>query len=110
MGGRNFALTNIVEQGFCFVGKRIELGVADNAAVALHVMEETENIVDQLVAANGVFFQIQQGIGEIFDGVVGLINKIFQMALAKKAVRVYEGTSGRVSTQSLPDMVEPPAS
>ena len=83
VGGCNFALANIIEQSFCLVGEGVELNVADNAAVALHVVEKTEDIVDQLVAANGVFFQIQQAIGKIFDGVVGLVDKIFQMPLAK---------------------------
>ena len=88
MGGRNLALTNIVEQSFCFVGKGIKFGVADNATVALHVMEKAEDIVDQFIAANGIFFQIQQGIGKIFDGIVGFINKIFQVAFAKGRERV----------------------
>jgi len=83
MGGRDLALANIVEQGFCFVRERIQFAVADNAAVALHVVEETENIVDQFITANGIFFQIQQGACEVFDGVVGLIDKIFQVPFTK---------------------------
>ena len=93
VGRRNFALTNIVEQGFRLVGKGIQLCVADNAAVALHVVEKAENIVDQFVPANGVFFQIEQAVGQAFDGVVGLVDKIFEMPLAKRGegIRRYVG-------------------
>ena len=62
MAGRDFALAHIVEQRFGFMGQGIELIVADNAAVALHVVEKTEEIVDQIVPAGGVFFQFQQPV------------------------------------------------
>ena len=88
MAGRDFALAHIVEQRFGFMGQGIELIVADNAAVALHVVEKTEEIVDQIVPAGGVFFQFQQPVIQARDNFIGFVDEILEMAFAKSGKRV----------------------
>ena len=70
------------------MGQGIEFIVADNAAVALHIMEKTEKIVDQIVPAGGIFFQLQQPVIQARDNFIGLVDKILEMALAKSGERV----------------------
>ena len=67
MAGGDFALPHVVEQCFGLVGQGIELVVADDAAVALHIVEEAEEVVDQICFAGGVFFQFQEAVIQIFN-------------------------------------------
>ncbi len=49
------------------MGQGIEFIIANNSAVALHVMEETKEIIDKLILPHWILFKFQKTVGEIFN-------------------------------------------
>ena len=75
------------------MGQGIELIVANDATVALHIVEETEDIVDEILLFARIFFQGEKAGIEIFNIFNGFVDEVFEVIFAKGFKRI--GIKGR---------------